>query len=127
MQTPYEIAVKSVIPALRGMIAKELVRLNYTQVKIAEMLDVTQPAVSKYLASKRGNAIHFDGRDDVVGVIRKLSKQLADEKLSSFDLMREITEMVNYVLSKGYVCELHFNYDPELRDQNCSICMQLVT
>ncbi len=127
MQTPYDIAVKSVIPALRGMIAKELVRHNYTQVQIAEMLDVTQPAVSKYLSSKRGTAIHFDGREDVVGSVRKLSKQLAEKKVSSFDLMRQITEMCNYVLQKGYVCELHFYHEPELRDQNCTICMQLMS
>jgi len=43
------------LPALRALVAKELVkRHNYSQVKAARKLGTTQAAVSQYICSKRG-------------------------------------------------------------------------
>ncbi len=46
--------VKYVLPALRAKVAKELVGRGYRIKDAAEMLGLTQAAVSQYLASKRG-------------------------------------------------------------------------
>lgn len=46
--------VKYVLPAIRAMVAKELIEKGYKIKEVAEILGLTQAAVSQYLASKRG-------------------------------------------------------------------------
>ncbi|MEM3391769.1 MAG: helix-turn-helix domain-containing protein [Archaeoglobaceae archaeon] len=46
--------VKYILPAIRAMVAKELIERGYKIKEVAEMLGLTQAAVSQYLASKRG-------------------------------------------------------------------------
>ena len=47
--------VQKVLPALRKVLARKLERRGYNQSEIAEMLEITQPAVSQYLHSQRGH------------------------------------------------------------------------
>ncbi len=46
--------VEKVLPALRKVVTEKLSKRGYTQMEIAELLDITQPAVSQYLHSQRG-------------------------------------------------------------------------
>jgi predicted transcriptional regulator len=70
--TPCENASKYVLPALRANVAKLLVNSNYTQKKIANILGVTQPAVSKYLSDR------FDGKLKFI-VNSKVIKECAND------------------------------------------------
>ncbi len=64
--TPCESASKYVLPAIRANVAKMLSKSNYTQKKIANILGVTQPAVSKYLSDKYDGKLKFIVNDKVV-------------------------------------------------------------
>ncbi|MEM5777561.1 MAG: hypothetical protein QXJ06_03880 [Candidatus Aenigmatarchaeota archaeon] len=57
--TPCENASKYILPALRVNLAKMLANNRYTQKKIAKILGVTQPAVSKYLSDKYEGKLKF--------------------------------------------------------------------
>lgn len=46
--------VKYFLPAIRAMVAKELIEKGYKTKEVAKMLDLTQAAISQYLAGKRG-------------------------------------------------------------------------
>jgi len=70
--TPCENASRYVLPALRANIAKLLLNKKYTQKEIANILGVTQPAVSKYLSSK------LDGKLKFI-VNNKIIKEYANE------------------------------------------------
>ncbi|MEM0372687.1 MAG: ArsR family transcriptional regulator [archaeon] len=48
-----EAAVKQILPAVRSLLAEELSK-EMTQEQIAEALNLTQPAVSRYLKQSRG-------------------------------------------------------------------------
>jgi predicted transcriptional regulator len=53
-----ELVLKNFIPAVRVAVAKQLAtRYNFNQVEIAELLGITQAAVSKYLAGNYSLAI----------------------------------------------------------------------
>ena len=123
MQTPYEIASKSVIPAIRGMISKELIERKLTQSEIAAALGITQPAVSKYVWEKRGRAIDFDRMDDVKKMADVIAEGIATGKLSHVQVANMIKEMCDYVMRSGYMCNLHYEVDPQVKDMNCRICM----
>ena len=124
MQTPYEIASKSVIPAIRGMIARDLVEKRLTQAQIAEALGITQPAVSKYLWEKRGRAIDFDHRKDVRKMADVIAEGIATHSLDTIQVANMMKEMCDYVMRSGYMCDLHFEVDPQIKNSNCKICME---
>ena len=124
MQTPYEIAAKSVIPAIRGMISKGLIERNFTQSQIAEALGITQPAVSKYFWEKRGRAIDFDHKEDVKDMADVVTEGIATRKLSRIQVANMIKEICDYVMRSGYMCDLHFEVDPQIKNSNCKICME---
>ncbi|MBU5688541.1 MAG: ArsR family transcriptional regulator [Candidatus Aenigmarchaeota archaeon] len=64
--TPCENASKYALPAIRANIAKMLASKKYTQKKIANILGVTQPAVSKYLSDKYDSKLKFVVNDKKV-------------------------------------------------------------
>lgn len=123
MQTPYEIASKSVIPAIRGMISRGLIEKNFTQSQIANALGITQPAVSKYFWDKRGRAIDFDHRDDVRKMARAITDDIAAGNLDRVQVANMIKEMCDYIMRSGYMCDLHYVVDPQAKNSNCTICM----
>ena len=124
LQTPYEIASKSVIPAIRGMISRGLLERDLTQAQIARALGITQPAVSKYFWEKRGKAIDFDNRDDVKQMTKVVAEGIANHKLSSVQVANMIKEICDYVMRQGYMCDLHYEVDPQVKNANCKICME---
>ncbi|MDY6770837.1 MAG: helix-turn-helix domain-containing protein [Candidatus Nanohaloarchaea archaeon] len=56
--------INEVLPALRSFVAQELDSRGYSQDEIAELLEVTQPAVSQYLNEQRGAAFDAIREDD---------------------------------------------------------------
>lgn len=124
MQTPYEIASKSVIPAIRGIVARSLIERNMKQSDIAESLGITQPAVSKYFSEKRGKAIDFGRRGDVKKMAEVVADGIASRELTTVQVTNLIKNICDYVMRSGYMCELHYEIEPEIKDLNCKICME---
>ena len=53
MSMPSEIVTKTVLPAMRAMVTKELIEVHdLKQVKIAQLLGITQGAVSQYMRGR---------------------------------------------------------------------------
>jgi len=82
--------VKKVLPALRKVLARKLDRRGYNQSEIAEMLEITQPAVSQYLHGQRGH----------------LSREIEqDEELESF--ASEIATLMSTTGTRQDIGELY--------------------
>jgi predicted transcriptional regulator len=124
LQTPYEIAAKSVIPAIRGMIAKSLIDKSMTQAEIAYFLGITQPAVSKYFSEKRGRAIDFDSRSDVLKLTEQIATSISEHRLNRVEISNRIKDVCDYVMRAGYMCELHYEIDPQVKEMNCKMCLE---
>jgi predicted transcriptional regulator len=105
------------------MIARGLIERNFTQSQIAHSLGITQPAVSKYVWDKRGRAIDFDHRPDVKKMAEVITDGIAKGKLDHVQVGNMMKEMCDYVMRAGYMCDLHFEVDPQIKNSNCKICM----
>lgn len=86
MRLRCERVVNDVLPAVRSVIAKELQNNGYSQTEIAELLDVTQPAVSQYLSAARGKQVQeiidHEAYDEVEELIEAIMNREDDETLS---------------------------------------------
>jgi predicted transcriptional regulator len=78
LKPPCETVVQEIMPAIRSLVAKELVK-NYkmTEVEVARRMGITQAAVSQYIYGKRGKR-------------KRLSVSLADLK----EMAKDYAEMV---------------------------------
>ncbi|HKW04651.1 MAG TPA: helix-turn-helix domain-containing protein [Nitrososphaerales archaeon] len=123
MQTPYEIAAKSVIPAIRGIISRSLIEKHMTQAEIARALGITQPAVSKYFSEKRGRAIDFDDHEEVKRMAEVVALGIVSHSMDDIHVANMIKEICDYVMRSGYMCELHYEIDPKSKEMNCTMCM----
>lgn len=124
MLTPYEVAVKSVIPALRRMVAERLIREhNFTQWRAAMVLGVSQSAISRYDTGNRGVAIDLESHRDVVELVDRLAKEIASGSLTPMRVAKRLDEICDYVLRHGYMCAFHEKIDPTVSKQNCGVCL----
>jgi predicted transcriptional regulator len=106
------------------MISRGLLQRDLTQTQIAKALGVTQPAVSKYLWEKRGRAIDFDERNDVKEMTNVIADGIANHRLNNVQVANMIKETCDYVMRQGYMCDLHYEVDPQVKNANCKICME---
>jgi predicted transcriptional regulator len=123
MLTPHEVAVKSVIPAIRGLLAKKLVKeYAFTQKGAASLLGVSQSAISRYDSDERGVAIDLSAYLDVASMIEGLSRKIAEGSVKREEILKKIDDISDYVIRKGYMCDLHRKVDPEA-NSGCSVCL----
>jgi predicted transcriptional regulator len=123
MSVPCEVAVKCVLPVVRAMLAKELMA-NYRlkQTEVAEMLRVSQPAISLYCRSIRGRAIDLENDEDIGNLVNNFARALAENKLSRRDLIPKYCEICKTIRAKGLLCELHKAFDPTINIETCELC-----
>ncbi len=123
MLVPCEIAVKCALPAVRAMIAKELVtKHNLKQAEAAELLGVSQPAISLYSRKIRGKAINLENDQDVKTLIEKLSNIIAEKNLSHKEFTVRFCEICRTIRAKGLLCKLHKNFEPSIDINDCELC-----
>jgi len=124
MSMPCEIAVKSVVPAIRAGLAKELVQTHkLKQNDIANLLGITQTAVSKYTRNVRGTVLKFDKEEDVQQMIIETAEMLANGGISRRQLVIKFCEICRLIRQKGLMCELCKRSNPSIDVYQCLLCM----
>ncbi len=116
---PQELEVWYLLPALRRELTKSLIKdFNLKQKKVAEILHLTEPAVSQYLKSKRANEIKFSKQE--LEIIKKTAQKiLKDEK----NLQKHLYVLSRKLRGTKTLCELHKKHDKNL-PKKCKLCME---
>jgi len=123
MPMPCEIAVKSVVPAIRAFVATELTQsYNMKQNDVAELLGITQTAVSKYTTQVRGAALKIDQTEEIQYMMKKIANQLANREITRQDLVIKFCEVCETVRKTGIMCNLCKRSDPTINVKTCLVC-----
>jgi len=126
LNPPCELTVRSLLPALRIQVARELATsYNWTQTKIAKNLGVTQAAVSGYLTEDLEVASPPFNHDDLLSLSKSLASEMALKKLNHTDLINNVCEICLSLRRGGAICVAHKVKIPELGEEKCAICVQL--
>jgi predicted transcriptional regulator len=105
------------------MIAKELMTAhNLKQAEAAELLGVSQPAISLYYRKMRGKAIDLDNEVEVKRLIEKLTTSLVEGNLPRKDFTLKFCEICKTIRAKGLLCQMHKAFDPSIDVEKCEIC-----
>jgi predicted transcriptional regulator len=105
------------------MLAKDLMEKNrMKQTKVAEILRVSQPAISLYSRKIRGRAISLENDEDIGKLVSNVAEALAENKLSHRDMILKYCEICKTIRAKGLLCDLHKAFDPTINIETCELC-----
>jgi len=126
MLVPCEVAVKCVLPAVRAMMAKQLMaKHGLNQEQAAKLLGVSQPAISLYSRRMRGKAIDI-GRDaEITKLVESLATSLAESGMSHKEFIPRFCEICRIIRAKGLLCQMHKTFDSTINIEECELCMSI--
>ena len=123
MSMPCEVSVKCVLPVIRAMLAKELMsNKRMRQTEVAKILRVSQPAISLYTRKMRGKAISLENDEDIEKLVHNVAIALAENRLSTRDMIPKYCEICKTIRAKGLICLLHQAFDPTIDIETCELC-----
>lgn len=123
MLVPCEIAVKCVLPAVRAMIAKQLMEKHgLNQAQAAKLLGLSQPAISLYSHKMRGTALNIENDQEITRIANALASSLAHENLSHKEFIPRFCEICRTIRAKGLLCQMHKAFDSSVKIEECKLC-----
>lgn len=125
MKTPCELVVKTVLPTMRASIARELVQKHgMKQKEAAEILGVTDAAVSQYLSEKRATkrGLRVFRSKEFEDLVKWTAKFIASSP-GEVEAMKAMCLCCSSIRAKKLLCTLHEEMAPHLH--NCELCLQV--
>lgn len=120
-----EVIVSSILPKIRSMITHELLTTHgLTQRQAADLLGLTQPAISQYSRDSRGFRFKALEREKEIGkMIDDLAKEIVAEKITPRGIQTQFCNICKKVREKGIACELHERTYPSIAPcRECPEC-----
>ena len=125
MKPPCMVVVQYVLPAIRVLIAKELIEKHgLKRVRVAEKMGITPAAVTQYLKEIRGErAVKIvESSGEAIRVVSKIADGLAKDEASVYDVLEDICRACRIMMSNGFLCEIHREILPALKKCKISEC-----
>lgn len=130
MLLPAEIESKTLIPALRAIIAKKLADdHNIREEEISKMLGVTQAAVSNYIRGTRGDPsliAKLLEHENVAKMVDGLCDGLATDMAYTPTSLSKFIGLCNYIKSSLFICEIHHNLESNIDEEVCKECENML-
>ena len=130
MLLPAEIESKTLIPALRAILAKTLAKKHeIREDQISKMLGVTQAAVSNYIRGTRGDPELIKkllAEDQVFEMISEISTDLASDRAYSPSSLSKFIGLCNYIKSSLLICDIHHNLESDIDEAVCKECENML-
>ncbi len=121
----FEVASRYVYPSLRRRLVEHLRERGLKQTEIAELLHITQSAVSRYLREERGMLIDVSSFQDIDGKIAELADRIIKKRPDEYEIHTELVKLSLEFLGKGYGCSFHAEIDPGIDPKECHVCIEL--
>jgi|TARA_B110000263_G_C15270310_1_gene493159 predicted transcriptional regulator len=130
MLLPAEIESKTLIPALRAILAKTLSeKHSIREDQISKMLGVTQAAVSNYIRGTRGDPELIKkllGEKQVSEMIYEISDDLSSDKAYSPSSLSKFIGLCNFIKSSLLICDIHHNLESNIDEAVCKECENML-
>ena len=130
MLLPAEIESKTLIPALRAILAKKLADdHNVREEEISKMLGVTQAAISNYIRGTRGDPALITkllSEPQVSNLINELTENLSSDMAYTPSSLSKFIGLCNYIKSSLFICEIHHNLESDIDEKVCKECENML-
>ncbi len=127
---PAEIESKTLIPALRAILAKKLaVDHKIREDEISKMLGVTQAAVSNYIRGTRGDPQLIQkllAEEQVSKLVDELTDSLSSDMAYTPSNLSKFIGLCNYIKSSLLICDIHHNLETDIDEKVCKECENML-
>lgn len=114
---PQEVEVFYILPAIRKELSIALKELGKSQKDIAQLLGVTEAAVSQYLSAKRGSDVEFPQE------IKQLIRQAAPRITSRDVMIAETQAILASAKQDRFICKMHEQITTDI-PRGCNVCFK---
>ena len=126
MLLPSEIEAKSLIPAVRAILAKKLIgEYSLKEEDVAKDLGITQVAVSNYVRGTRGDTeliSKLESVREVMRMIDDIAKDLSTNKAYTPSTLAKFVGLCNYMRYTLIICDVHHSIESNIDEQICEQC-----
>ena len=126
MLLPSEIEAKSLIPAVRAILAKKLIgEYSLKEEDVAKDLGITQAAVSNYVRGTRGDIdliSKLESVREVMRMIDDIAKDLSTNKAYTPSTLAKFVGLCNYMRYTLIICDGHHSIESNIDEQICEQC-----
>ena len=105
MLLPCEVGVKTVLPAVKALMARNIVEKHgMKEQQAASVLGLSQSAVSRYLNRGRGNLISVEKMPEVQEIVDKMTHFLINEPQKKNEVLRLFCAACETIRGNGLLC-----------------------
>lgn len=130
MLLPSEIETKTLIPAIRAILAKKLIEEHkIREEEVSKLLGVTQAAISNYVRGTRGDPTLINKLLDIKEVssmIDDISNNLASNMAYTPASLSKFIGLCNYIKSSLLICDIHHNLEANIDEAVCKECENML-
>ncbi|MDW3654240.1 MAG: helix-turn-helix domain-containing protein [Nitrososphaeraceae archaeon] len=131
MLLPSEIESKSLIPAVRAILSKEMViEKGLKEEEVARMLGITQAAVSNYLRGTRGDnelISKLMSLSEIMSMIREIGDDLSTNRAYTAKTLSKFIALCNYMRYSLIICDAHHSLERNIDEKVCEQCKIILT
>ena len=103
---PCEVGVKTVLPAVKAMMARSIVEKHgLNEKQTATLLGLSQSAVSRYIAHERGNRLFLENSAEVVTMVDQMVLSILKQPENKAEFLRLFCQTCVAIREKGLMCD----------------------
>jgi predicted transcriptional regulator len=120
---PCEVGVKTVLPAIKALIARDIME-NYgmKEKQVAEILGLSQSAISRYTTRNRGNILILENELEVKKIVSQMTTFLIYEPHKKKEIFELFCSACTTIRKKGLMCELCKERMNKKWAESCNFC-----
>jgi uncharacterized protein len=120
---PCEVGVKTVLPAVKAIMARTIVEKHgLNEKQTAQLLGLSQSAVSRYIGRERGNLLKIDHAEEVLAIIDQMVTSLVKEPDNHSKVLELFCQTCQAIREKGLMCPKCQEEMPAEWAEKCFFC-----
>ena len=122
---PCEVGVKTVLPAIKAVMARSIVeKRGLNEKQTADILGLSQSAVSRYVGRERGNLLNLEDTTEVVTLIDQMVNYLIERPDNKTEFLKLFCQTCQTIREKGLMCAHCQKEMPHDWAEKCLFCKE---
>jgi hypothetical protein len=122
---PCEVAVKTVLPAIKAIMARSIVeKHDLNEKQTADLLGLSQSAVSRYIGRERGNLLNIESTPEILALIDQMVNHIIKQPDNKTELLKLFCQTCQTVREKGLMCPNCQKEMPKAWAEKCLFCRE---
>jgi len=126
MLLPCEVGVRTVLPAVKALMARTIVEKHgMKEQQAADILGLSQSAVSRYVNKGRGNLMSIENVPEVQKLIEEMTHFILNEPQKKQEILTLFCATCKTIRRKGLLCTLCKSKMNETWAESCTFCISI--